>query len=205
MIYKVLDSNGRSYHGGGSAVWSLPVDGQPGAWMPPIEGELKPCKNGYHLCSGEEQLVQWLGPEIYEAEYQSERVDADDKIVVREARLLRRIETWTKKTARLFSCDCAERVVRYYEAKYPGDNRPRKSIEIARRYARGEATDDELLAAESAAWYAWYAAESAAGFAAGYAVGSAAGYAWYAGYAAEFAAERRWQAERLGQYLRGKV
>jgi hypothetical protein len=61
---------------------------------------------------------------------------------------------------RLFASDCAERVLPIYEAQYPEDMRPRQAIEVARRYAHGEATEQEL----NAAWYAagtaaWYAAE----------------------------------------------
>ena len=54
--YKVLGKHGRSCHGG-NAEWSLPTqndDGTwtPGEWMPEIEGELEPCRNGYHVVTG---------------------------------------------------------------------------------------------------------------------------------------------------------
>ena len=52
---------------------------------------------------------------------------------------------------RLFACDCAERVLPIWEKKYPGDKRPRQTIEVARRFARGEATNEELSAAWDAA------------------------------------------------------
>jgi hypothetical protein len=45
---------------------------------------------------------------------------------------------------RLFACDCAERVLHLFEAKRPQDKRPREAIAVARRYALGEATDNEL-------------------------------------------------------------
>ncbi len=36
---------------------------------------------------------------------------------------------------RLFACDCAERVLSFYEREYPGDNRPRRAIQVAHDYA----------------------------------------------------------------------
>lgn len=63
-------------------------------------------------------------------------------------RLLRRVETWNKRTARLFAADCAEAVVHLCG----DDPRPRAAIDVARRYARGEASRDELDAARAAAW-----------------------------------------------------
>jgi len=147
-LYKVLNTDGSPCHGGGT--WHLPTDDGPGEWMPAIKGKLVACQNGYHLCR-EQDLINWLGPAIYEAEYRGERVDDDNKIVVREARLLRRIDAWNDRTARLFACDCAERVLHIFERERPDDDRPRQAIEVARRYARGQATEDELGAARDAA------------------------------------------------------
>ena len=56
-----------------------------------------------------------------------------------------------EKGLRLFACECAEEVLLIYEREYPKDSRPRKAIETARRYANGEATLEELDAAEDAA------------------------------------------------------
>ena len=86
--------------------------------MPAIEGEIVPCENGYHLCRRRD-LVTWLGPAIYLAEYSGEVVEVDDKIVVRRARLVRKLDTWNDRTARQFACDCAERVLHIFEARYP--------------------------------------------------------------------------------------
>ena len=49
------------------------------------------------------------------------------------------------KIARLFACDCAEDVLHIFEQEYPDDKRPHNAIETARKYAVGEATDEELL------------------------------------------------------------
>jgi hypothetical protein len=115
---------------------------------------------------------------LYEAGYRGERVDVDTgdtKTVVREARLLRRVPTWNERTARLFACDCAERVLPLYERAVPGDTRPRESIAVARRFAAGAATPEELTAAWAAAWdAARAAARDAARDAARAAAGAAA-------------------------------
>ena len=86
---------------------------------------------------------------------------------------------------RLFTCDCAERVLFLYEEKYPQDKRPRVAIETARRYADGQATARELAIAEAIAWAAAGAAPGAAPWAIAEAVAGAA--AWTAARAAPWA------------------
>ena len=186
--------------------WSLPVqnaDGSwtPGKWMPEVTGDLELCTNGYHL-TDTEHLLDWLNATIYEAEPSEERIESDDKIVCRSVRLLRKMH-WDDRVARLFACDCAERVLPIYEKDYPKDKRPRQAIEVARRYAEGKASDSELAAARAAAWAAaraaaWDAARAAAWDAARAAARDAA---MDATWAAARAAERQWQAKRLMWYL----
>ena len=163
-LYKVLAADGRPCHGG-TGKWYLPKlqpDGtyKPGRWMPEIVG-VELGKRGYHLCRRED-VIHWLHEAIYEAEWRGERLDATDKVVVGAARLLRPL-AWNETTARLIACDCAEDVLPFWERYYPDDMTPHTAIATARRYARGDATDDELSAAR---WAAWSAARSAAGSAA---------------------------------------
>ncbi|MBC7350448.1 MAG: hypothetical protein H5U05_10805 [Candidatus Aminicenantes bacterium] len=189
--------------------------------MPEVEGKLKPCRNGYHVVTLE-QLPNWLGERIFEVEVGDEIVHADDKSVVRTCRLIRECTGWNERTARLFACDCAERVLPLYEARYD-DDRPRKAIETARRYADGKADVEELAAARAAAWEAalnasrdasraaaWAAAWAASLNASRAAALNASRYA--ARDAAEAAAgdaagdaawdaERQWQVERLRKIL----
>ncbi len=40
------------------------------------------------------------------------------------------------KTLAVWACDCAERVLPYFEEKYPTDDRPRAAIEAGRAWAR---------------------------------------------------------------------
>jgi hypothetical protein len=48
---------------------------------------------------------------------------------------------------RRFACDCAERVLSIYEDRYPNDDRLRRAIDVARRFAGGGASAEELQAA----------------------------------------------------------
>ena len=217
MLYKILNDDGTSCNGG-TGQWSLPTKNAdntwtPGDWMPAVEDELVACENGYHLAQ-DAQVLEWLGPAIFEAEYRGECLDAGNKVVVREARLLRRFENWNERTARLFACDCAERVLPLFEKDNPADTRPREAIETARQYANGQATDEELAAAWDAAWdaardaardAAWAAAWDATWDAARAAAWAARAAAWAAARDATWDAARdaarEWQYARLLELL----
>ena len=71
-------------------------------------------------------------------------------------------EFFTDRELRLMACDFAERVLPMFEAEHPNDNRPRKAIEVSRRFAIGEATAEELCRALKGAKSARRAAECAA-------------------------------------------
>jgi len=66
---------------------------------------------------------------------------------------------------RFLACGYAERVLPIFEKKYPEDSRPKDCIEVAKRYAVGEATKEDLDAARAAAWdaraAAWAAGDAA--------------------------------------------
>ena len=124
---------------------------------------------------------------------------------------------------RLFACDCAARVLPIYERKHPGDKRPRNTIEVACRFATGDADEEELTAARNAwdaawdaardagdaAWSAaWAAARAATSSAKDAARDAARDAAWYAECAARDAtssAAWAWQRARLAQYLIGEI
>jgi len=219
-LYKVLDVDGSALHGG-LGKWHLPRGKMPGKWMPLIT-DIAPCRRGYHLSRGAGQLLLWLGPVIWEAEARGACVQDRGGIVVGQARLVRRCEHWTERTARLLAADFAERVLPIYERVHTGDDRLRTAIETARRYARGDATRDDLCAAGAAArasakhcapaWAPARAAWAAAGDAAWAAwaatcatAGATAGAAIMAARATVSATERRWQARRLRKLLRGEI
>ena len=206
--YKALNKDHRSSIK--NKPWSLPGADGPGEWMPPVEGDLKICRNGYHVITAD-HLIDWIDAHLYVAEVGDEIVEGDNKVAARTARLIKRIETWNEKSARLFACDCAERVIDIYEKYNDDDDRPRKTIEIARAYANGHASVGQLDAAWAAAWdaagdAAGDAARAAARAAAWDAARAAArAAAWAAARAAAWAAagddERKWQTTRLLYYL----
>ena len=125
--------------------------------------------------------------------------------------------------ARLLACEFAEHVLPIFEQEHPQDTRPRKAIEAARIYAYGGYSDKTRAAAgaaagaatwaatEDAAWAAaraaaWAAARAATGDAAGAAARAAArAAAWAAAGAAAgaatWAAERKWQEDKLRELL----
>ena len=98
------------------------------------------------------------------------------------------------RIARLFAIDCAERSLVNWGQFSRDDRRPQMSIEVARRFAEGQATAEELSAAWSAAWSARSAARSAE---------SAESAAWSAESAesAAWSAERDWQEQLLRKHL----
>jgi hypothetical protein len=181
-LFKVLDSR-KSCHGG-DHLWT------PGEWVS-VNGKLIPCQRGIHLCR-EQDLLEWLGPEIWEAEYRGDEfIVHGNKVVVREARITTKYENWNDSTARLLACDFAERV-----AHLCGDDpRPAKAIKVARLFAHGKATQKEL----AAAWDAARAAARAAAWDAAWAAARDA--AWDAARDAAWDAARdemhKWQTEQL--------
>jgi len=186
--YKILNKNRESCHGG-ECKWAYRK------WMPHIDN-IEACRRGYHVCR-EQDLVYWLNEAIWEVEIKGETIELDDKVVASDARLVRKIKAWNEKAARLFACDCAEHVLKY--ARKQDRATLENTIAVARRFANGKATKDELADAWDAAWdAAWAAALDDARAA-------ALDDARAAARAAAWAAERKWQTDRLMVYLRGEA
>ncbi len=95
--------------------------------------------------------------------------------------LVRRYTAMTPKGLRLFAIDCARRA-QTYPKNYTPDLRTLAAIEVAERFANGEATTEELATAYAAA----YAAADAAAWAA--AAANAADAAAYTAVASAYAA-----------------
>ena len=160
-----IATNGNGYH------WPLPTKNEVGTWVPgkwtrKISGDLQVCRRGYHYTDAE-FVSGWIDAELYEIEIQGNTViseDAPRKYACKKARLLRRIEAWDEKTARLFAVKCA--IDALSRIANP-DPRSINACDVADRYAEGQATRDELAAARAAAGAAaWDAAGAAAGDAA---------------------------------------
>lgn len=147
--YKVL-SDGRSEFTG--VPWPLPAGGQPGEWVL-ANGALGLCTNGIHA-STVDQLPQWLGDEIWEAELDGEVLEAEPALVASRARLVRRVDAWDEEARLGFSHDCAQRA-RQLAARYPAGAEI-FTVKIEPFAERG-------MAAAVGYWTALLSAESATG------------------------------------------
>lgn len=135
----------------------------------------------------------------------------------------KRLDEQDQRSLALWAADCAEHVLRYFEEQYPEDDRPRKAIEAARAWARGEIKCGKARAAAVATHAAARDADDVAARAVARAAGHAAGTAHMAGHARHAAAyavtaataaaiptdagaaaatEREWQHRRLPEHLR---
>ena len=110
--YKIMKGDGKTLHG--REGWT------PGQWMPALEGELVPCKNGYHVVT-DVQAGRWLeqGVEVWEVEVEGEVIDAGDKSVCRKARLTRKVGTFTEPRWKAYKEATAPAWKAYKEAIAP--------------------------------------------------------------------------------------
>ena len=148
-LYKILDTTGHACHGG-TGKWHLPTlkpDGtwKPGRWMPKVENPVA-CARGYHLFEAKD-VLEWIGATCYVAEHRGAVDTAPSKVAVEQARLLYPVPNWNDRNLRLYACRVAEDVLPIFTRARPNDARPAKAIEVARRYADGDATDEEFAAA----------------------------------------------------------
>lgn len=156
------------------------------------------CKSGWHgveLGQLMDHIPPSVGAELWEVEIRGDILRDEDKFAAPQMRLVRMVGKTDAKMLRLLACDIAKSVLSIFEEKYPNDKRPREAIRVARLYAKGEATLDELHKARDAADAAHTAAYAASADAAASAAASAAyaataAYAAHTAYAASAAARR---------------
>ena len=141
-----------------------------GDWMPPIEGKLIPCVNGYHYTTIRHSLYHESDRMFLIVP--GEEVIADNtKWVCREAKLTSEVVTWNQRNLSLFAADCAERATRL-----SSDPRVMAAITAVRDYWASKIGKEELMAAARAARAAYDAAARAAARAAYDAAARAAAY-----------------------------
>ncbi len=158
-----------------------------------IDGPIEMCIRGYHSSPTLYQAWQYApGPVATIVEIPDEdegTIVGDDKCVSPKRKLLAAVNI--EKGLIEYAADCAEHVLHLFEACFPGDDRPRKAIEAARLYARGEVGREGLDAARAAAWAAAQDAARAA-------VWAVAGDATeWAAWDAARDAEQAWQREQF--------
>jgi hypothetical protein len=202
-----------------------------GVWTP----DAKPvfCQSGWHLAT-HQGIAEYArtGAVLWIAEGRGEFVAADDKVAFSSARLVSQVGTLTQIIAVQWAAECAKRVLRHYEDRYPEDKRPREAIQAALKWAKDPteanraaanaayvaaaaaaaaayAADAAAYAADAANADAAYAAAAYAADAAAYAADAANADAAYAAADAANAAadaarekEREWQSDRLLELLK---
>jgi hypothetical protein len=132
------------------------------------------CTYGYHSAPSWRDALNYAPGSVACIVEVSDPIAHDDSKQVSATRKLVAAKDASKEL-RLFTCDCAERALkRERKAGREPDERSWEVIIIARRYADGKATLEELNAAYNAA---------------------------YAAYNAAYADEIKWQRKQLARYL----
>ena len=142
-LYKWLTSNGHT------AVQNKPWPEAVGEWTTPETPVL--CRSGWHAMYEKDVLTHLpavAGAQLWRVEVRGAVVEGYDKIAAESMRLLYCLGETTEANLRLFACDVAEDALSLVENPDP---RSVAAIEVARRYAVGAATRDELDAAQAAA------------------------------------------------------
>jgi hypothetical protein len=127
--------------------WPEPRGSAPGAWVE-IEGTLELGVRGAHVCRPAD-LAHWLHDELWEIEAGDDHIEGIDCLVVRRARLVRRIDAWHAGGAVRFAEACLAR------ARELADRAPDRGSALVRGHL-----DDLAVAARSG--YAALAAFNAA-------------------------------------------
>jgi hypothetical protein len=74
-----------------------------------------------------------------------------ERKVLRDARLLGQVNGWSEGVLRLWACDCVQGALDSYSSPFPERTIVRNALHSARRFARGQATMQELEEAQSSA------------------------------------------------------
>ncbi len=133
-LYKFTLSGARSLYG--DYAFSMPQKQKLPDWMPEfISNGTSTRRKGYYGITTD-NLIDWTGPELWLIESKDGwRPDVDgDKMVCRQARLLKKITAWTKRSMVDFACDCAEQLLPAFKTSYPHDHRPQTLLAEIRKY-----------------------------------------------------------------------
>lgn len=89
--------------------WPRARGDAPAAWVE-VEGPLTQCARGVHVCRTFD-LAHWIHDELWELEADGDQIEGTDCIVVRRARLVRRIDAWGAPATLRFAEACVEHAV----------------------------------------------------------------------------------------------
>ena len=185
-------------------------DGRP---IPPVgewlehEGEVVMCESGLHASRDPFDALRYApGPLLHRVECDGIVEECDDKLVCRHRRILATVDM--EAHLRLFACHCVRKTpIGDGRTVWDllTDERSRKAVEVSERFARGEATREELRDARTAAQSAYpdsaYAAAYHAAAYASYDSAYAAAFAAYASYDSAYAAAQAWQRREFNQLV----
>lgn len=128
--YKFLTADGKGPLSG--ALWPLPRDGAPGAWVDAGAGALELCVRGAHVCRPAD-LAYWLNEELWQVEVGGDQIEGIDCLVVRQARLVRRLDGWREGgVAVRFAEACLEHATDLVPAAAPARAYLQDAAEAAR-------------------------------------------------------------------------
>lgn len=137
----------------------------PGTWVA-VEGSLDPCRNGIHVCRPHE-LAHWLHDELWELEIDGDETAGVDCLVVRRARLVRRIAGWDPAGSERFATACIDHASPIAAGDVLADARdaahagyPAVAAYVAALAVARAGTDVEQRYADERAWQShWIARE----------------------------------------------
>lgn len=111
--------------------WPEPHARGPGAWLE-THGALEACQRGAHVCRLGD-LAYWIHDELWEAETDGDSIAGFDCLVVRRARLVRRIDSWQNGGATRFLTAAVDHAAELVQATGPDvDAAVRDYLEDAR-------------------------------------------------------------------------
>ena len=150
--YKFLTVHNMGEFSGFDFTPYLPTRDQPGEWLPAVTGDLKACGNGYHAHPAE-HLLSWLNTKLFEVEFQGELLTSDNKVIGRQMRFVKRIQSWNIRAIQEFAFWCV-RNTPLHDGRTTwdllDDAATKEFICVAERFVRGEATEAQLFATQYA-------------------------------------------------------
>lgn len=99
--------------------WPLPTGGDPAAWIEADAGALELCGRGAHVC-GPANLAYWLHDDLWQVEVDGDQIVGIDCLIVRRARLVRRLDDWREGgAAARFAAACVAHALALVPAGAP--------------------------------------------------------------------------------------
>jgi hypothetical protein len=122
-----------------------------------VEGKIECCRNGYHASDTPLDALNYVNGEVLAICEGSGNSDIQSDKSVWQNMTVTKAYKWQKVDSVALAIYCAKKVIGIYEAKYPGDNRPRNAIDAAKKWL-AEQTKENENAADAAAYAAACAA-----------------------------------------------